>query len=536
MAMDPASGLAWPSDRHALRGGSVPVGAVPPHAGSNVAAAAAAASRWWRLIVPAVIGTLAFACRLVPVLRGGGLSGVDTYDPSVYYAAAVGLFSGRMPYRDFLLLHPPGILLALQPFAALGAVVGDPVAMESARVAFMLLGAGSSLLVYRILLPHHRYAAALGAAAYAVWYPAIYAERSVRLEALATFVLLLGIVAVQRSLARPSSLALVAAGALFGLGATIKIWGVVPVGALAVWLAVRSGWRGAASALAGATAAIAVVIAPFAPAGPQLWEMVVLDQLGRPRSPQPLVTRLVDVLGLRFLPPAEATVPAAILGAFAVVALVLALRLRLGELVVLVTLANTVVLLLGPTWFIHYPAFVAAPLCLVYGAAAGELARMRRARWVRVPAAVMAAAAVSLLGSSMLEAREGTAFPDQLLRGVLADRPGCVTTDNPTTLIFSNTLRRNLSEGCPLVVDLSGYIYDIHRNGGDIDRASDPTFQRLALTYLASGTTTALVRFGPGDLSHQSRVVIADWPLVDRWGQLVVRHPLPLSGNGHRPT
>jgi alpha-1,2-mannosyltransferase len=247
------------------------------------------------------------------------------------------LFNGRMPYRDFLLLHPPGIPLALQPFAALGAVTGDPLAMESARVAFMLLGAGSSLLIHRILLPH---------------------------------------------------------------------------------------------------------------------------QLGRPRSPQPLVTRLVDVLGLRFLPPSEATVPAAILGAFSLVALVVALRTRLGELAVLVTLTNTVVLLLGPTWFIHYPAFVAAPLCLVYGAAMGELAGMRRSRRVRVIAGVMAAAAVSLLGSSMLEAQEGTAFPDQLLRGVLAARPGCVTTDNPTTLIFSNTLRRNLSEACPLVVDLSGYIYD----------------------------------------------------------------------------
>ncbi|HEY3407457.1 MAG TPA: glycosyltransferase 87 family protein [Propionicimonas sp.] len=534
MAMDPASGLAWPSDRHALRGGSAPVGAVPPRAGSTVAVPVAVAGRWWRLGLPGVIGTLALACRLVPVLRGGGLSGVDTYDPSVYYAAAVGLFTGRMPYRDFLLLHPPGILLALQPFAVLGAVVGDPLAMESARVAFMLLGAGSSLLIYRILLPHHRYGAALGAATYAVWYPAIYAERSVRLEALATFVLLLGIVAVQRSLADRSWVPLFAAGALFGLGATVKIWGVVPVVTLVVWLALRRVWRGAAAALAGAAAAIALVIAPFAVAGPQMWSMVVLDQLGRPRSPQPLVTRLVDVLGLRFLPPAEATVPAAVLGALAVAALVLALRSRLGELVVLVTLANTVVLLLGPTWFIHYPAFVAAPLCLVYGAAAGELAGMRRARWVRVIAGVVAAAGVSLLGSSMLQASEGTAFPDHLLREVLAARPGCVTTDNPTTLIFSNTLRRNLAEGCPLVVDLSGYIYDIHRNGGDINRASDPTFQRLALNYLESGTTTALIRFGPGDLSRQSRLVIDAWPLVDRWGPLVVRHPLPV--NGHRPT
>jgi hypothetical protein len=214
----------------------------------------------------------------------------------------------------------------------------------------------------------------------------------------------------------------------------------------------------------------------------------------------------------------------------------LAWRSRLGELFVLLVLADTLVLLLGPTWFIHYPAFVAAPLCLVYGAAAGELAGMRRGRWARALAGAVAAAGVGLLGSSMLGAREGTPFPDQLLRGVLTARPGCVTTDNPTTLIFSNTLRRNLSEGCPLVVDLSGYIYDLHRNGGEIHRASDPAFQQLALTYLSSGTTTALIRFGPGDLSRQSRLVIDSWPLLDRWGPLVVRHPLPRSGNGHRPT
>src|SRR6478752_192045 len=96
-------------------------------------------TRPWHRWVPIAIAGVAFVCRLVPVVRGGGLSGMDTYDPSVYYAAAVGLFTGRLPYRDFLLLHPPGILLALQPFAALGALVGDPVAMASTRVAFMVL-------------------------------------------------------------------------------------------------------------------------------------------------------------------------------------------------------------------------------------------------------------------------------------------------------------------------------------------------------------------------------------------------------------
>jgi len=103
----------------------------------------------WRVWVPAVVGVPAFLCRIIPVLPGGGLFGVDTYDPSVYSTATVGLFTGCLPYRDFLLLHPPGILLVLQPFAALGALVGDPVAMATARVGFMVLGVVSTLLVYR---------------------------------------------------------------------------------------------------------------------------------------------------------------------------------------------------------------------------------------------------------------------------------------------------------------------------------------------------------------------------------------------------
>ena len=51
------------------------------------------------------LAAIAFAFRLIPVLRGGGLFGFGNYDDGVYYAAATGLVHGRLPYLDFLLLH-----------------------------------------------------------------------------------------------------------------------------------------------------------------------------------------------------------------------------------------------------------------------------------------------------------------------------------------------------------------------------------------------------------------------------------------------
>ena len=63
------------------------------------------------------IAAIAFVIRLVPVLRGGGLFGIGNYDDGVYYAAATGLAHGLLPYKDFLLLHPPGMPLLLTPFA-----------------------------------------------------------------------------------------------------------------------------------------------------------------------------------------------------------------------------------------------------------------------------------------------------------------------------------------------------------------------------------------------------------------------------------
>ena len=84
----------------------------------------------------------AFLFRLVPVLRGGGLFGFGNYDDGVYYASATGLIHGLLPYRDFVLLHPPAMTALLAPFAAVAQLTSDSYGFAAARVAWMLLGGG----------------------------------------------------------------------------------------------------------------------------------------------------------------------------------------------------------------------------------------------------------------------------------------------------------------------------------------------------------------------------------------------------------
>ena len=54
------------------------------------------------------LAVLAFLARLLPVMRGGGLSGLGVYDDGVYYSGAAAMVAGRVPYADFVLLHPRG--------------------------------------------------------------------------------------------------------------------------------------------------------------------------------------------------------------------------------------------------------------------------------------------------------------------------------------------------------------------------------------------------------------------------------------------
>ena len=167
-------------------------GGQPRQAGTSTFTAVA---RTDLVLLAGLIG-LAFLIRLVPVLRGGGLYSLIDYDDGVYFGSAVALVHGRIPYRDFLLLHPPGILYVLVPFAALGGIVGDATAFAAARFGFMVLGALNTGLVVLLASRLGRRAAVFAGLLYAVWQVAANVERTTWLIAPQNFLLLLALLAL----------------------------------------------------------------------------------------------------------------------------------------------------------------------------------------------------------------------------------------------------------------------------------------------------------------------------------------------------
>lgn len=479
------------------------------------------------------VAALAFAVRLVAVLRSGGLFGRIGYDGSVYYSSASALTRGLLPYSDFLLLHPPGIVLALLPFAALGRLVGDADAYALARLAWFGLGAVSTVLVFAVVRSRGLWPAVVAAALYAVFVPAVTSEHTTSLEAVGSGCLL-GAVALltrTRDLRSGPVGPLLAAGALLGVSTGTKIWGVAVALALVAWVVRRAGLRRAGLVLVGAVSSAVVICLPFFLAAPgAMWRMVLTDQLGRRRVPGGITGRMVDISGLSELRGTVGTTALTVLllvvGA---VVLVLALRDPLGRLAALLLVVTTAVLLLTPPWSVAYTGLAAPAVALLVGCAVARLTartgRHRVVALVAVLAGLVAYAAASLPGLTY-----GSHFPGRSLERVLAQVPGCVTTDDPITLIETGALQRNFDLHCPAFFDLSGYSYDLQPGAArHVSRRHDAQWQRFAQHQLSSGETVVVVRFrtAPG-LSRQTKAVVARWPVLAVVAGYEVHHPLPL--------
>ena len=484
-----------------------------------------------------VVAVAAFLFRLVPVLRGGGLFGFGNYDDGVYFVSAVGLIHGLLPYRDFLLLHPPAITVLLAPFAALAQLTSDSYGFAAARVAWMLLGAANAVLIWKILRPIGLVAAVFGGFGYAVFYPAVYADHSTLLESPATTALLIAILLLQPlihndSLPRGKALA---AGALLGLGMTIKIWGALTLLIVLGWLLLLRRY-GAALRVALASAATATVIClPFFASAPTaMWNQVVRDQLfRRGGSDVNALERLDRIAGLAIVSrsyPSAITVAAviALLGCAA-----LAWSYREARLPVLLMLGHGLLLLITPTWFPHFAAFTAAPVALTAGAGIGRLIALIRAGPVRIAVGAVLVAALLVYASGWLTTSFGRPFPKEF-RAVTASAPGCVTSDDATALVETDSLSRNLSRGCRFIADLGGNSHDLAAAAGlRVSRNRNQAFQRFALDYLRTGSVTILIRYSGGEgFNAKTTAVLEQWPLLASSGQFQVRQPVEPGRSG----
>ncbi len=482
------------------------------------------------------VAALAFTLRLVPVLRGGGLQGVLGYDDGVYYSAANALLSGRLPYRDYLLLHPPGIIAVLAPFAALGRLLSDSTGLALARLAFMGVGALNAVLALHIGRRISLTAGLTAGLFYATVHASMYAERSTYLEPLVNLGVLTAVWwvggAARDSGAEPGWASgprarPVLAGVALGLAAATKLWVAGPALVIAIWLLRRHGRGAVASFVGGAVAAGASVCLPFLIAAPKAFvRLVLLDQLTRPHKVA-LTDRLQSLTGTSLLGPWADPAPSSLL--IAVAAIVVAVvavavwvavvepRARLWVALLSVLVVDVVS---TPAYFPHYATHVMPGVALVLGAGV-HLARTKPAlapRALRVApllglTVLLAAMVVAVVGQP-----EGRRLPVQA-RQAAAASSGCVAADDISLLVAADALTRDLERGCPLVVDVSGAVLDARMPGPHPHRY----YRRQVSAYLAAGDVLLLRSEHMDRLDAAARREIGAMPVVLRQASLTVR-------------
>jgi hypothetical protein len=480
-----------------------------------------------------LVGLLAVLVRIVPQLVGGGLGWYGRYDDGVYYSAAAALTAGRMPYRDFVLLHPPGIALLLAPFAELGRLVSDPVGMETARVAFVLLGGLNAVLVAMLARRWGWRAALAGGLAYACWDIAAYGEQTTMLEPAATTLLLVALLLLLRA-GEPSLRRSLIAGAAIGLMLTFKIWYIMPWLVLVGWQLIQRR-RAALPLVAAAVVAPAIVALPFLVAARmRMVDMVVVDQLLRPQSRHGAFSRLEGITGVRpLLHHAYAVPVTAVIGLIIMFALLRCWSAGARLLVVLYLVALAV-LLEAPVYYRHYGQLVAAPAALVIGVGLGTPAK----RWwprLQPAVAVPVIAALALMSAGRIMSRSDGKYVDVAALRAAAP-PGCVAADDDTILVLMNRLSSDLREGCWVGVDVTGITYgplDRHNAAGKhLPRIHNPAWQHYLYEHLSSAPSYVIARpKGDGLAPATHRLLHRDQLLVKQPG-VVLRASTGRSSGG----
>lgn len=474
------------------------------------------------------LAVVAFLVRLVPVLLGGGLGGKLGFDDTVYYGDAVALVEGRLPYRDFNILHPPGIMYLLSPFALIGGVTGDTTAFGLARLAFMVLGAINTILVGVVGLRAGRLAAVLAAATFAVWSAAVQWDRTTYLVAPQGTLLLLALLLLTRRDPLALTTRQVAlAGALIGVAGVIQVWTVVPAFIVFGWLILafrvqpRRLVRIVGAYVAGGVATALLLMLPLlVTTGPRMIQMVIFAQLGRAGA---FSTGRVERLRLLEGLPANSHLANRVPDALVILALVAAVCLiavaarqrREIRLWVAVLAGQIAFVMVTPVFFPHYSGWIAPQAALAIGATAATVIGWFGPHGRRVGIGVFA---VGLAGLMLVSLR-----PDGERVRLTPTDPDlsaarCVTADVPIVLIATETLRRDLRNGCRLLLNPNSlsHVFNAGRAGGRLPRSRLPEYQREMEAYYGSGDAVIIARPNKAGLSPET------------WTKLRARFPIEL--------
>lgn len=473
------------------------------------------------------VAALAFAMRLFPLLFGGGLRFYNGYDDGVYYAAADALTFGRMPYRNFLLLHPPGIAVMLVPFAALGRATSDAVGMEVARIFFIGIGALNAVLAAALADRWSRKAAIVAGVLYATWFPAVLTEQSTRLEPVGATMLLVALLLILRRGTMPGWRSYVFAGAALGFASGVKIWCVAPWFAVVVWQLVVRRWRQALLVVGGGAGVLAVLLTPFFVAAPtRMFDMVVRDQLRRPDVQRSIGLRLSSIFGVDSEKTLHHPEFAVVVGVVAAVAFIFCLLERDARVLAGLFVVNLAVLLKSPSFFRHYAEFL-APLAVVVIAVGLELVSAALARHGRLALTPALIGGVLAVGSGVaigVYQEKVSVLPPSLAAAAPA---GCLKTDEPGVLIQMNRLSSDFAAGCPVAVDVWGTEHDkyftIGRSGRPVGPLHNLPWQHFLVRYLTQGTGFIIAKHKIDAMSLLTKRTLDVYPLLAKANGIVLR-------------
>jgi alpha-1,2-mannosyltransferase len=483
-------------------------------------------------LVIAACAALALLLRAYQLSRPGYLLGVTEYDDGAMFGETLQFVSGVIPYRDFQMVQPPGIMLIMAPAALLAKVIGTAHGLAVARL--LTVGADTVNVALIGLLVRHRGALTAGIACglYAVYPDALVASHTMLLEPWLNLCCLLAALAlfdgdrlvgtgtrVAPDTARAPRLSDTArlgwAGVAFGFGAAVKIWALAPLGVagllllIAAWripsarrpasmlrrVAVRL--RPAATLAGGAVAGLGVPLLPFAVMAPGgLARGVLIGQLARNSGGnRDLLARLVDMAGLRLL---NGALPERTLLVVIVVVLVACYAWAhlpagrhsawLDAYAAGAAIVVTCMFLWPRLYYTHYGAFAGPFLALAIALPLGLLARRPAGRsapgtaGATAPVTPLAAALAVLLTAGLIWGGYSSLKTESTERGTevaaaadkLIPAGACVVTNGASYTVAADRFFSS-DPDCPPMVDAFGTLFAMTSGG---NRASPPAVLR----------------------------------------------------------
>ena len=192
--------------------------------------------------VIAVCTAAAAFLRFYQLTRPGYLLGVTEYDDGVQFGDAVRLVSGVVPYRDFVVMQPPGSIVLMAPVALLAKVTGSAWGLAIARL--LTAAADTACVALLGLLVRHRGPVAAGIACgiYAVYPDALVAAHTLLLEPWMNLFCLIGALLVFDGDRLTDGRRLAWGGVAFGFAAAVKLWALVPLAVIGLLLLRTWSW------------------------------------------------------------------------------------------------------------------------------------------------------------------------------------------------------------------------------------------------------------------------------------------------------